>query len=476
MTAKADERHPNILWLVIDDMGADFSCYGEKLIKTPNIDRLRAKEPDLTMLFLRRQSAPPRVLRSLRACIKRPSALITTLVAAASEKIVLPKQVVPIPALFQQAGYTTTNGNYPEKSKNIGKCDYNFEWNPDIYDGGSLRDRNTHQPFFAQLQLWGGKNRHDDRWVREVAPESLGKLTDPSKVALPPYYPRDQLILEDWAQYLDTVRYTDLLVGKIIDQLDAEKLLDDTVIILFADNGISHARGKQFLYDEGIRTPLIIRGPGIESGKVRDDLVEHIDLAATSLALAAVAVPEWMQGDDILATDYKPKQAVYAARDRCGETVDMIRSVRTIKYKYIRNFFPDRPLLQPSNYKDTKQILIRLRELHEAGNLTELQEKLLFSPKRSVEELYDLESDPYETVNLAGMAEHNHTLLDLRSRLKDWMEQTQDPGPESPESYAYEMKFQIDRNQNDPRAKAAIEQNVELMKHWAKERPLQKGS
>ena len=144
---------------------------------------------------------------------------------------------------------------------------------------------------------------------------------------------------------MDTVRHTDKLVGEIIDQLEADDFLDETIIILFADNGISRARGKQFVYDEGIRTPLIIRGPGVRASVVRDDLVEHIDLAATSLALAGEPVPEWMQGDDILATDYKPKDAVFAARDRCGETVDMTRSVHTGKYKYIRNFFPDRPHL-----------------------------------------------------------------------------------------------------------------------------------
>ena len=182
----------------------------------------------------------------------------------------------------------------------------------------------------------------------------LGKCDPTGKSELPPYYPRDPLILEDWAQYLDTVQYTDQLIGRILDQLEAEGILDETVN--FGDNGISHARGKQFVYDEGIRTPLIIRGPGIEPGKVRDDLVEHIDLAATSLAQAGESVPDWMQGDDILAQDYEPKDAVFAARDRCGETVDMTRSVHTGKY--------NRPQLLPrpspsstDNYKDTSRSL-----------------------------------------------------------------------------------------------------------------------
>jgi arylsulfatase A-like enzyme len=474
VTASAEQHRPNILWLVIDDMGPDFSCYGEKLIETPNIDHLAREGTRFENAFL---TSP--------VCSTARSSMITgmyqTTIGAhnhlsgrGERKIHLPGQVVPIPTLFQQAGYTTTNGNYPEKSKGLGKCDYNFQWDRAMYDGSSLADRKTDRPFFAQLQLFGGKNRHGQKWVREVAPRSLGALTDPQQVKLPPYYPRDPVILDDWAQYLDTVRYTDKLVGEIVDQLEAEGILEDTVIILFGDNGISHARGKQFLYDEGIRTPLIIRGPGIEIGKVRDDLVEHIDLAATSLALAGMQVPDWMQGDDIFAPDYKPKEAVYAARDRCGETVDMIRSVRTKQYKYIRNFFPDRPLLQPTNYKDTKQILIRLRELHVAGKLNDLQEELLFAPKRPSEELYDIEADPYETVNLAGKAEHQRTLLDLRSRLQVWMEQTHDLGPESSEVYAQEMEYQIGRNRKNPKSYAAVKKNVELMERWATERPYKK--
>ena len=127
-----------------------------------------------------------------------------------------------------------------------------------------------------------------------------------------------------------------------------------------------------------------------------------------------------MQGDDILARDYTPKNAVFAARDRCGETVDMTRSVHSGRYKYIRNFFPDRPHLQPTNYKDTKPILIRLRELYAEGKLNALKEELLFAPKRSLEELDDM-ADPYETRNLAEVPNYEAVLRSLRQRLKVWM-------------------------------------------------------
>ena len=91
------------------------------------------------------------------------------------------------------------------------------------------------------------------------------------------------------------------------------------------DHGISHARGKQFMYDEGLHVPLVISGPKNDAGTVRDDVVEHIDIAALSLAAAGIRIPKWMQARDILAADYKPRKATFAARDRCDETVDHMR-------------------------------------------------------------------------------------------------------------------------------------------------------
>ena len=466
-----ESDRPHILWVVIDDMGCEFSCYGEEAIETPHIDRLAREGIRFTNAFL---TSP--------VCSTARSAMITgmyqTTIGAhnhqsgrGKRKIHLPEGVVPIPQMFRKAGYFTANGSYPKRREGLGKTDYNFQWDESMYDAPYYFGRGVDQPFFAQLQLLGGKHRHPESWKNGGAKKLLGSVVDAGKVELPPYYPKDPIILDDWAQYLDTVRYTDQLVGEILHRLETDGVLDETIIFLFADNGISHARGKQFVYDEGIHTPLIIRGPGIEGGLVRHDLVEHIDLAATSLALAGLSVPDWMQGDDILAGNYQPKEAVFAARDRCGETLDMTRAVRTDTYKYIRNFFPDRPHLQPTNYKDSKPILIRLRELHGEGKLNDLQEKLLFSPHRPVEELYDIKSDSYETVNLAGHPDFDGVLLSMRQRLKSWMKHTNDPGPESPEVYAAEMEYQIGRNKANPRAYASVKGNVEMYVRWAAERP-----
>ncbi len=464
---------PNILWIVMDDVGVEMPCYGEKAIQTPNIDRLAREGTKFTRAFL---TSP--------VCSTARSSMITgmyqTTIGANNHvsgrglrRIELPAGVEPVPAIFQRAGYHTCNGDYPVKPKAIGKTDYNFEWDRKMYDGNDWAGRMQGQPFFAQIQLRGGKNRNDNgRWYRDVAPKELGTLTQPEDVTLPPYYPRDPLLLADWAEYLDSIRFTDKQVGEILQRLELEGILDQTLIILMGDNGISHARGKQFLYDEGIRTPFIVRGPGIARGAIRTDLIEHIDMAATSLAWVGIKVPEWMQGRDVFSPDYRKRDAVFAARDRCGETVDRIRSVRTEKFKYIRNFHPTRPLLQPSNYKDTKPIIIRLRELHSAGKLNAQQNELLFAPSRPPEELYDVQQDPFETVNLADKLQYAATLGKLRARLDQWSRDTSDPAPESAQTYDLEMQAQVARTK-DPTEKASVLQNIALMNRWATERPLQ---
>lgn len=470
--AMADElpaQRPNILWIIMDDVGVELPCYGERKIQTPNIDRLVREGTRFERAFL-----------TTSVCSTSRSAMITgmyqTTIGAhhhrsgrGAEKIHLPAGVEPVPGLFQRAGYHTSNGDHPAKGKRIGKTDYNFEWDPKIYDGNDWEDRKPGQPFFAQIQLWGGKNRNDDgRWIREVAPKALGTLTRPEEVALPPCYPRDPVVLEDWAQYLDCIRFCDLQVGEILKRLENEGILDQTIIILIGDNGVSHARGKQFLYDEGIRTPFIVRGPGIARGAVRSDLIEHIDLAATSLAWAGLPVPAWMQGRDVFGKAYVARDAVFAARDRCGETVDRIRSVRTGQFKYIRNFHPQRPMLQPNDYKDSKPFMPRLRELHASGKLSPLQEEILFSPTRAPEELYDVQADPFEIHNLADDPKLRTTLETLRGLLDRWMVDTRDPGPESDKAYAANLAYELQSTTSRSRKETMIK-NSAVMKAWAAE-------
>ena len=474
---------PNVLWFVVDDMSANFSCYGEKLIQTPNVDRLASEGTRFANAFV---TAP--------VCSPCRSALITGMYQTSIgahhhrsgrgvEKIDLPDGVVPVPAQFQKAGYFTCIGSgltgEPKRGKKaakgdgkggvggLGKTDYNFEWDPKIYDSHDWATRKPGQPFFMQVQLAGGKLRGgtDASAIKllATAAKEFGAGTDPEKVTLPPYYPRDPVLLRDWAAFLDSVRLTDAHVGKVIARLEKEGLLENTFIIFMTDHGISHARGKQFLYNEGTHVPFIVRGPGIEKAKVRTDLIEHIDMAAISLAAAGIEMPQSMQAKNVFAADYRPRTHIFAARDRCDETVERLRSVRTDRFLYIRNFYPQRPHLQPNAYKDGKSIVQSLRNLHESGKLDPLSEALLFSPTRPTEELYEWTTDAWQVTNLAADPAHQSTLESLRARLDQWMKETNDQGLESESRYDSDMKVYLGKG--DPE----VEKNMALMKQWARE-------
>ncbi|MCA9136439.1 MAG: sulfatase [Planctomycetales bacterium] len=467
---------PNIVWIIPDDMSANFGCYGETAIETPNVDRLASRGVKFTNAFV---TAP--------VCSTCRSAFITgmyqTSIGAHHHrsgrgelKIHLPDNIKLVPKIFQEAGYHTSITGWPVNGK-LGKTDYNFQWDPSVYDSNDWSERKDGQPFFAQIQTQGGKLRGKDAqgWkkVSSAAEKRLGSRTKNDAVKLPPYYPDHPDVIRDWAAYLDSVRMTDVMVGEVIARLESEGVLDNTLVLFMTDHGISHARGKQFLYDEGLHVPLVISGPGIEPGGVRQDVVEHIDIAALSLAAAGIKIPDTMQAKDILAANYKPREAVFAARDRCDETVDHIRSVRTKDFKYIRNFLPNRPYLQPCAYKDAKAILIAIREYHAAGKLDEVQQ-LLMRETRPNEELYDLQSDPYEINNLADDPQHADKLIQMRRRLDTWMEETGDLGreSESPAMYDSDMKVYTDRLSSpkfDPAHLQEIKDNIALMKKWAAE-------
>ncbi len=492
--ARAAQPRPNVLWFIVDDMSANFSCYGEKTIATPHVDRLAREGVRFNRAFT---TAP--------VCSPCRSAFITgmyqTTIGAhhhrsgrGAEKISLPAGVAPVPKLFQDAGYFTCIGSgLPAVSRvgkaktarkksadseaggggGLGKTDYNFEWDPKIYDSADWAGRKAGQPFFMQVQLGGGKLRGgtdaNAQALSARAAAELGAATDPATVTLPPYYPRDPVLLRDWAAYLDAVRFTDKHVGAVVARLEREGLLEQTLIIFTTDHGISHARGKQFLYDEGTHVPLVMRGPGVPRGQVRDDLVELIDLGPTSLTAAGVRVPAIMQGKNVLAAGYAPRAFAFAARDRCDETVERLRSVRDERFLYIRNFHPQRPHLQPNVYKDGKSIVQSLRALHAAGQLDPLAESLLFAPTRPAEELYEWTVDRWQVKNLAADPSHRATLEKLRTRLDRWMIETADQGPEAWSMYDSDMAVYSGGRATKGKGETATERNIAQMKRWAQE-------
>jgi arylsulfatase A-like enzyme len=434
------QTHPNILWVYVEDTNAWMSCYGDEVIETESIDALAKRGVRFNRAYM-----PSGV------CSPTRSALITSMYQTtigahehySSFRVWRGDEmeswdpnhlgVRTIPEIFRQAGYYTFNE---------GKFHYNFVFRENMLydrtgpngfhgakDGSGWSGRDENQPFFGQIQLRGGKSR---------AP----KRVDPADVPVPPYYPDHPVYRKKIAHHYDTILKTDRILGQIVEALKRDGLYQNTVIFFFSDHGMDLPRHKQFLYEGGINVPLVVAGPGVTQGQVRDDLVSGIDLGATSLAMAGIDVPRHMQGRDIFAADYH-RDYVVAARDRCDYTIDRIRAVVTDRYKYIRNFMTDRPYLQPQ-YRDGRPYMRVLRRLYREDELNPVQARFV-SDHRPAEELYDLKNDPHETDNLVASSKRQHAeaLGKLRGILHRWVIETDDQGrfPESDEA----LKAVIDR-------------------------------
>jgi arylsulfatase A-like enzyme len=418
---------PNLLWLIAEDFGPHLGCYGAKQVWTPHLDQLAKDGVRYTRFFT---TAP--------VCSPSRSAFMTGMYATTigahnhrshrDDGFPLPPGVRVLTDWLRDAGYFTANvRDLPPACgfRGSGKTDWNFTYQGQPFDSAAWSDLKTHQPFYAQINFQETHRKFN-------AP----KRADPARVELPPYYPDHPVTRSDWAQYLDAASELDRKVGRVLQQLESDGLASNTVVVFFGDNGEAHVRGKQFCYDSGLRVPLIIRWPSafpppkhFRPGTVDERLLAAIDLAPTMLALAGAAKPPRMEGQVFLGDQAPPPRAyVFGARDRCDETVFRLRTVRDARYRYIRNFTPDRPFLQPNEYKARQYpVWNLLKELDAAGQLNPVQ-AVLCEPTMPAEELYDLAADPHETVNLADSPRHGEVLERLRVVLTQWIADTRDQG------------------------------------------------
>ena len=452
---------PNILWLVAEDFGPQLGCYETPQVWSPNLDRLAGQGVRYTRAYT---TAP--------VCSASRSAFMTgmyqTTIGAHNHRshrddgYRLPSGVRLISDRMRDAGYFTANVRTlppPCGFSGTGKTDWNFAHDGKPFDSDDWADLKPHQPFFAQVNF-------QETHRKFQAP----KRADPARVAIPPYYPDHPVTRRDWAQYLDAAGELDRKVGLILGRLEADGLAETTVVVFTADHGQAHVRGKQFCYEEGLHVPLIVRWPKgfaspsqLRPGVVDDRLIEAIDLAPTFLAFAGVPRPAGMQGRVFLGDRAEPpREYVFGARDRCDETVFRFRTVRDARYRYIRNFTPDRPFLQPNEYKERSYpVWNLLKELDARGELTPVQ-KALTAPTMPPEELYDLDADPHEIHNLSSSSDPGHraALNRLRGVLGRWIEATDDQG-RVPEPAALAAAKGVTRPGTDPNAGYAPKSTIE---------------
>lgn len=444
-TEVSDEvlEHPNILWIVGENLNLDLGIYGEKLVDTPNLDSLGRKGMIFTHVF----STSP-------VCAPSRSAFMTGMYQTTTgthnmrshrdDDFRLPDGVRPLTHRLQDAGYCTANiTTIGDRIVGTGKLDLNFVNEGPIYNTDDWSLLKFRQPFFAMINtpeaeydIYDRQTASKDR-VEWVGEREHPQIASPDKVSVPPYYPDHEITRQELARYYNSISGMDIRVGWILDQLQKDGLSDNTVIIFFGDNGRLDARGIHWCWDTGLRVPMIIcwprnfEAPGqYKPGQVSDQMISLLDITATTLQMAGIPRPLNMQSRVFLGEHADPPRTyVFSARDRIDETVNRIRSVRDLRYHYLRNYLPGEGFASLNRYKE-KCFAVKplMRRLYAEGRLTgaaaELMEPLPY------EQLYDTRSDPHEIHNLAESAnpEHQEALLRLRAAMDTWIEETGDQG------------------------------------------------
>lgn len=404
-TLSAADR-PNILWITIEDWSPDLSCYGTPGIHTPHVDKLASEG----IRYERAFTTSP-------VCSTSRSAMMTgfhqNYIGAHQHRTLhkkpLPYGIRPIPHLFADAGYFTCLMS--------SKTDCNFlpDKKDELFQGGDWSERQTDQPFFARITFTGTHRA----WNRD--PERPIDIAD---VELPPYYADTPFIRRDWANGLEQMQLVDREVGALLKRLDDEGLSQNTIVFFIADHGRCHFRGKQFLYDEGTRIPMIVRWPGkVEPGQVNDDLVMSIDICATILEAAGIAAPVPLHGKSLFSDDVKQRKYTFAARDKMDTTHDAMRSIRSKDHKLILNLMPERAWCQFNFYKESAYPeLAEMNVLNLQGKLTSEQAAFM-APSKPEVELFDLRSDPHEVHNVADHPQYADVKAEMLAKLQKWRDE-----------------------------------------------------
>lgn len=431
-------ERPNVVWISVEDMNARLGAYGDSLARTPHIDRLAREGRRYTNAFT-----------VAGVCAPNRSAIITGMYQNSigthhmrttheAPGLPTPYSAVPPPFVKTFTEYLRENGYF---TTNRCKTDYQFEtpetaWDVNCGEQAHWRSgrRADDQPFFSVFNFT--VTHESGMWASED--DTL--TTDPDAVSVPPYIPDTDSVRRQLARHYDNIAEMDRRVGEILDQLEDDGLADETVVIFWSDHGDGLPRHKRWIYDSGIHVPLVVRWPGVlEAGSVSEELVSSVDFGPTVLSIAGVEIPAHVQGRPFLGErDEEGRDYVFAARDRFDEAYDMVRAVRDERFKYIRNYYPDKAYAMHIPYRNRNAAMRALLRRDATGSLTEVQQ-LWMRDRRPVEELYDTRTDSHEVENLADDPAYRNELERLRAEMDAWMERIEDRGSVGEDQMVAEM-------------------------------------
>lgn len=419
-TAAGDSR-PNFIFFITDDISHDdLSVYANDAIQTPNLERLAERGLVFDNAYL-----------TISSCSPSRCSIITGRyphnTGAPELHTSLPDSQATFVEALRDAGYHTviSGKNHMAKPQTLGFVESSSS-GPSGSEKwvGHLRDRPKGKPFFC---WFASRDAHHGFQFNDKAPRY-----EPDKVAVPPMLYDGPKTRKDLSGYYHEVSRTDYYVGALLDELERQGIADNTYLVYCADNGRPFPRCKTYLYESGIKTPLLIAGPGVAQGRRTGSLVSSIDYSATFLELAGVAKPESVQGVSLSPILRDPTATVrdvaFAERNwhvyRTHE-----RAVRTGDWLYIWNGLPNEHNLAGESAP--------LGKFGAADEIWEMKEQHKLKPAQAqvthmtqpAEQLFHVGDDPYQINNLVDDPDQAATLARMRGLLDKWKEQTGDSQP-----------------------------------------------
>lgn len=444
----AGAEPPNVLFLLSDDHSAPYlSCYGDHGVRTPNLDRFASEGMRFDRMFV-----------TCPQCVPSRASLMTGR-SPVSVKMVrftapLPADVVGLPDLLRtQVGYFTGVGGRtyhldgPARKAVVSteildrfelrtfknRVDYMEKGGPGVFKqyGDHLTKFLDAAPKDKPWFFWLGFSDPHHPWTTKSASGS----PDPAKIPLPPHLPDLPGVRGDLSRYLAEIEHLDGDVQSVLDVLQARGFAKNTVVVFMGDNGMALPHGKGALTDPGIHVPLLVRWPGVvRPGGVTSELISGEDFAPTMLEAAGFAPPKTMTGQSFIkllrGAPFAGRKYIFAERgphggdgnlhpDTSAATFDLVRCVRSARYKLIYNCTPHQPVGPVDSQRDPGwQEMVAANK---SGRLSEEFVRVYFTRPRATFELYDLDQDPGELRNIAGRPDLKDVEYELKKALAEKM-------------------------------------------------------
>jgi arylsulfatase A-like enzyme len=439
--SQINSEHPNILWVVCEDISPTLSMYGDSTAKTPHLDELASMATVYANAFTTAGVCAPsrsalitgvhqtaigtmhmRTGKDVFAWGKREYAEREDFVDIQGDSlrqyaVVIPEEVKCFPEYLRREGYYCTNN---------AKTDYQFAAPRSAWDENGnkahWRNRDRNQPFFSVFNIG---LTHESRLWRHRDKELT---VDPEEVSVPPYLPNTEKSRIDVARHYSNVELMDREVGRIIDELKEDGLYENTIIFFYSDHGGPLPRQKRELFDSGLHVPLIIKMPGQRESRKDAQLISFLDFAPTILSLAGIDLPAYMEGRAFLGQNANQvvREFIFAGADRLDERTDRVRAIRDKEFLYIRNYFSDRSHYEDLGYRKNIPMMQEMLVLKEKGQLNAAQE--IWFQNKDWEELYDCKADPHNMNNLVDDPNYREVLSQMRERYRSRLQQYPDLG------------------------------------------------